>query len=140
MGKIRTGQGIKGRRPLTALIHSKKHWVLVGEDSDPIRRMAQVGSLTIDVKPVKHPNSASAFLSELEIQVPLEGLVDPAAMRKERDFLVEYIGSLEAKIANEAFRVKAPACVVEEIRAKLASEKEKLSKIEEHWLGGTAGD
>ena len=138
--KIRSDQGIEASRPMTAFIHSKRHRVLLEEHSDHIRRMAQVGSLTIDVKPVKHPNSASAFLSELEIQVPLEGLVDPAAMRKERDFLVEYIGSLEAKIANEAFRVKAPACVVEEIRAKLASEKEKLSKIEEHWLGGTAGD
>jgi valyl-tRNA synthetase len=67
---------------------------------------------------------AVAVLPEVEIILPLEGLIDHEAERsKQRKALADFerqIGSLEAKLRNEAYVARAPAEVVAQTRAKLA--------------------
>ncbi|TSC78701.1 MAG: valyl-tRNA synthetase [Candidatus Peregrinibacteria bacterium Gr01-1014_25] len=133
--RIRAEQGIEAGKKIDAVIHSKKHATLLEQHRDHIVRMAKVGDLTIDEKPAAHANAASAFLPEVEIHVPLDGLVDPAAMKKELQELQAYVASLEAKLGNAGFTAKAPASVVGEMRTKLAEAREKLGKIGERLSG-----
>lgn len=129
--KIRADQGMEVSKKITVFIYSKKHAGLLEDHREHIARMAKVGTLSIDAKPKKHTNAASAFLSGIEVHVSLEGVVDPAAMQKGRESLTWYIQSLETKLANRAFITKAPAHVVDEMRAKLTEERKKLVKLEE---------
>ena len=127
--KIRADQGIEAGKPVTAFIHSKKHQELLEEHRDHIIRMAKVGAITIDEKPATHQNVASVFLPGVEVHVSLQGLVDPAAMKKEQAELQKYVASVEAKLDNKTFVNKAPAKIVDEMKQKLTEAKDKLEKI-----------
>ena len=69
------------------------------------------------VSEVERPaDCAVAVLPEVEIILPLEGLIDHEAERaKQRKALADFerqIGSLEAKLRNESYVARAPAEVV----------------------------
>jgi valyl-tRNA synthetase len=89
-----------------------------------LRRMA--GILEIrwlrDEEPT--PPSAIQMVRELEVHVPLEGLIDLDAERvrldKEIERKTKEVERLNAKLTNESFVAKAPADVVTKERAKLA--------------------
>jgi valyl-tRNA synthetase len=105
-----------------------------------IKRLAKVGSLTFETKPIKPANSASEFLQGgIEIHVSLEGLFDPAKLKagleKEQASLANFVASLEAKLSNEKFVSNAPPAVIGEQREKLKEAKEKLEKVEERLKG-----
>ncbi len=104
-----------------------------------IKRLAKVGALAFESKPMKPANSASEFLQGIEIHVSLEGLFDPAKLKagleKERASLSGFVASLEAKLGNEKFVANAPAAVIDEQKAKLKEAKEKLEKVEERLKG-----
>jgi valyl-tRNA synthetase len=104
-----------------------------------IKRLAKVGTLTFETKPMKPANSASEFLQGIELHVSLEGLFDPAKLKagleKERASLSGFVASLEAKLGNEKFVSNAPAAVIDEQREKLKEAKEKLEKVEERLKG-----
>ena len=77
------------------------------------------------VSEVERPaDCAVAVLPEVEVILPLEGLIDHEAERaKQRKALADFerqIGSLQAKLGNESYVSRAPADVVAQTRAKLA--------------------
>jgi valyl-tRNA synthetase len=129
--KIRAEQGVEAGKPVNVIIHTDKYLDLIQSQREHIVRMAKVGDWTLDAVPKKHENAASIFLPDIEIHVPLEGLIDPKAMKKEQAELKKYVGSLEAKLSNKAFTAKAPAHIVDDMKQKLAEAKEKLAKIGE---------
>ncbi len=79
--------------------------------------------------------SASFSLSDADVFVPLEGLIDRDAERarntKEADRLRKGIESNEKKLANEAFVSKAPADVLQQTRDTLESYKKQLASVED---------
>ena len=89
-----------------------------------LRSLLPAASMTI-VSQVERPaDCAVAVLPEVEVILPLEGLIDHEAERaKQRKALADFerqIGSLEAKLGNESYVSRAPAEVVAQTRAKLA--------------------
>lgn len=80
-------------------------------------------------------NAASAVVSDVQVFLPLEGLIDIKAecerLKKEQTSLLDQISKLDAKLSNEGFVSKAPAQVVERERERLNELRASLSKIEE---------
>ncbi len=101
-----------------------------------LRRLtkAKEVSLLKDLQKPKH--SASAVVDNVEIFIPLEGLINLEAEReriqKEIDRVRGLYNSTEKKLANESFISKAPKEVVEHERNKLESFKLTLQKLEKN--------
>jgi valyl-tRNA synthetase len=72
------------------------------------------------------PMSATQLVGDMEVMVPMAGLIDKDAelkrLDKELERLQKEAGRLEGKLGNEKFTAKAPAEVVEK-------EKQKLSEV-----------
>jgi valyl-tRNA synthetase len=89
-----------------------------------LKGLLSAESVTIVPEAERPADSAVSVLPEVEVILPLEGLIDHAAERaKQRKALADFqrqIGSLEAKLQNEAYVARAPAEVVAQTRAKLA--------------------
>ena len=128
--KLRADHNVTAGKEISVTLVSKKHQKLLEDQSDHIRRMAKVGHLSIAATAVKLANVASVFLKDVEVHVSLEGLIDPAVMKKEHAELVKYVASLESKLGNKAFTEKAPAKIVDDMKAKLLAAKEKLEKMQ----------
>ncbi len=80
------------------------------------------------------PESAVALVGELKINIPLKGLIDPAAeiarLEKERDKHDVFIKRARGKLSNPGFVDKAPAQVVEKEREKLAAAEQLREGID----------
>jgi len=82
-----------------------------------------------------HPESATALVGELEILVPMAGLInkeeESARLAKEITRLLKETERAENKLKNPSFIDKAPAEVVEKEREKLTEIKMALKKLQE---------
>ncbi|MBK1727416.1 valine--tRNA ligase [Halorhodospira neutriphila] len=97
--------------------------------------LARLESVQILDDEADAPESALALAGDMEVRVPMAGLVDKEAelarLGKERARLEGEIERAEQKLANEGFRAKAPAAVVDKERAKLAEVREALERVAE---------
>ena len=88
---------------------------------ESLARLEGLTWLDADVPP---PPGAAAFAGALKILLPFEGTVDLAAERarleREIEKRVRDLGTVEAKLANQAFVSRAPAPVVEKQRERAA--------------------
>ena len=89
-----------------------------------LRGLLPAESVTVVTATDRPSECAVAVLPEMEIILPLEGLIDKEAerakMRKNLSEFEKQIGGLRAKLGNESFVARAPAEVVSQSRAKLA--------------------
>ena len=76
---------------------------------------------------------------ELEVVLPIEGLVDIASLRsrleKDLNKAQKEIESLSGRLANKNFVDKAPKEVVEECRAKLMESEAQVRLVKERLMG-----
>src|SRR5690554_4076714 len=81
------------------------------------------------------PMSATALVGNLELLVPMAGLIDKEAelarLNKEISKLEQDITRTEAKLANPGFVDKAPAEVVDKERVRLGETKTSADKLRE---------
>jgi len=79
------------------------------------------------------PAAATSVVGELELLVPLAGLIDIdaelARLDRETGKLSEDIARLEKKLSNAGFTEKAPAAVVDKEREKLEQHRQTLAKL-----------
>ncbi|MCP3169322.1 valine--tRNA ligase [Myxococcus qinghaiensis] len=84
----------------------------------------------------KPPQAAAFMATNLEIYVPLAGLVDLDAerdrLRKEMARSEQEAASILRKLENPNFVAKAPPDVVEKDRARVLELKERKAKLEDH--------
>ena len=112
--------------------------VLLGNSSDSdrtraenhmtlIKSVARIESITALHNGETAPESATALIGELQILIPLSGLIDKdaevARLQKEIAKLDGEIKRLGGKLSNEQFVAKAPEAVV-------AKERERLAEVE----------
>ncbi len=99
-----------------------------------IMRLAGLDKLDFGVALKRPPQSAIAVVGNLEVFVPLAGLVDIAKeverLDKELEVIARESNKIEKKLANEGFMAKAPAEIVEKQRDKRRNLAERQSKIE----------
>jgi len=79
------------------------------------------------------PMSATQLVGDMEVLVPMAGLIDKDAelkrLDKELERLLKEIGRLEGKLNNEKFTAKAPVEVVEKEKEKLAEVQGNLNRL-----------
>ena len=99
-----------------------------------LKALTNSETLTIAAQADRPADCAVAVLGDAEILLPLEGLIDKAAeearLRKSLADLEKQKGATEAKLNNEGFTSRAPAEVVEKLRAKLAELVGQLAVVE----------
>ena len=104
-----------------------------------LAKLARVVSVEMIPQNSKPKLSASAVVSDAEIFVPLEGLIDVQAERvrleKEIERLLALVQGIKNKLANASFVDRAPKNIVDKEKEKLlnfTSSVDKLKKSLEH--------
>ncbi|PAV24531.1 valine--tRNA ligase [Tamilnaduibacter salinus] len=81
------------------------------------------------------PLSATQVVGDLEVLVPMAGLIDKEAelgrLDKELERIGKEISRLEGKLGNENFTAKAPAEVVDKERSKLTDAESTRQRLQE---------
>ena len=105
------------------------------ENEALLKKLARLESITVLAAGEEAPLSATALVGEMEVLVPMAGLIDKGAelARLDKEILrlqgeVQRVGG---KLSNPAFVDKAPAAVIDKERAKLAEAEQALAKMVE---------
>jgi len=112
------------------------HRRLVESNSDDMIRLAGLATIGFDGKRPKR--AATAVVDEVELFLPLAGLIDidleRSRLDKEIDRLQKLVSGAEAKLANEKFVSNAPDKVIQHEREKLESCRDQLVLVEKNRL------
>ncbi|CAN7473758.1 valine--tRNA ligase [Pseudomonas sp. LjRoot71] len=105
-------------------------------DFEPLlNKLAKLESVRVLAAGEEAPMSATALVGEMQVLVPMAGLIDKdaelARLDKEIQRLTGEVQRVGGKLANEGFVAKAPAEVLDKERAKLAEAEQALSKMVE---------
>ncbi len=106
------------------------------DDNEPfLKKLANIESITWLNEGDEAPMSATALAGEMEVLVPMAGLIDTEAekarINKEIDKQGKEVKRLSGKLGNEKFVSNAPTDVVEKEKAKLAEAESALQKLQE---------
>ena len=108
---------------------------LVERETAHIQALAKVDAITVDAGYVPDKTDASAVMTNLEIFIPLKGLIDTdkekARLQKEIDKISAELEKVNKKLANENFTGRAPAAVIEKEKGKRDEYSGMLLKLEE---------
>jgi len=97
-----------------------------------IKALVRVNSINISEKEQEHRLSANAIVGNLKLVVPLpDELKEKEKLRlhKERDKLIGQQNGMRQQLANEDFVAKAPAQLVEKLKANLAQSEKELAEV-----------
>jgi len=105
------------------------------ENQHLLRKLAKIEAFTVLAASDEAPLSATALVGELEVLVPMAGLIDKdaelARLNKEIGRLQGEVDRVGGKLSNAAFVDKAPPAVIDKERAKLAEAEQALAKLAE---------
>ncbi|WP_165669174.1 valine--tRNA ligase [Metapseudomonas otitidis] len=105
-------------------------------DFEPLlNKLAKLESVRVLANDEEAPMSATALVGDMQVLVPMAGLIDKdaelARLDKEIQRLDGEVKRVGGKLANEGFVAKAPAEVLEKERAKLAEAQQALTNLTE---------
>ncbi len=120
-----------------AFAHTSEAEALLETHLPEISNLARVTSITtMEAGEEKPSGAASLIFEDLEMFIPLKGLVDIkeelAKLQKDEAKVMKDLKKSEAKLSNKNFTEKAPAEIVEKERRKLEKSKARLEKIVGH--------
>ncbi|MEH6610997.1 MAG: valine--tRNA ligase [Halioglobus sp.] len=134
---IRGEMNIPPGKELTVLLKN-------GDDTDKsrlelmapfLRKLAKLGDITWLSAGEDAPVAATALVGNLEILVPMAGLIDQdaelARLAKEIEKLEQDLKRIQGKLSNASFVDRAPAEVVSKERDKLQAQEQALTKLRE---------
>ncbi|OAG27457.1 valine--tRNA ligase [Thermodesulfatator autotrophicus] len=135
---IRADYNIHPTADIKAIFRAEKEESLrlFEEFSPVIKQLARLSELVLQKGGERPHGAAQAVLSEAEIFVPLEGLVDIEAelkkLAKEEAKVLKELSRVKSRLENEGFLKKAPKEVIEKERVRRKELEEKLEKIHEN--------
>lgn len=133
--KLRIDRNVDPGKEIDITIVSRKFCDLLESQEDHIRRMCKIKSLSMETDQKKRTHVTSTFLTDIEVHLSLEGLMDVEAERKklqkEKEDLECFVQGIEATLQNADFTSRAPEKVIAAEREKLHAHGEKLRKVKE---------
>lgn len=135
--KIRGEMNITPSKPLPVLLKNSS-----SEDNNRLsnnqfllERLARLESITSLNDSDEAPQSAIALVGELQVLIPMAGLIDKDAelerLNKEVEKLQKELTRISGKLSNTSFVDKAPAVVVKKEKTKQADIASKLANLTE---------
>ena len=135
--QIRSGYDIKPGKPLTVLLNngSQKDRSRLEQNESMLIKLARLESITWLESGTETPESATALVDDMQILIPMAGLIDIDAERERLNREIAsnqgFVIKLEAKLANDNFVSRAPEQVVAHERQKLLETQNKLKSLTE---------
>lgn len=132
---IRGEMDIAPSKPLSVLLRnaSEEDERRLGISRTFIDRLARLEGVTLLAKGEEAPASAAALVGEMEILIPMAGLIDKdaelARIAKAMEKIEKDAARTKGKLSNEKFVSNAPEAVIEKERAKLADAESQLAKL-----------
>ena len=134
--RIRSEMDIKPGQALDVLLQnwSERDQAQYSNSQAFIQSLAKIGMVTWLAPDVSAPESATALVGEMQILIPLAGLIDKdaeiARLNKEIQKLSKNLEGLEGRLNNPAFADKAPAAVLEQTRKQAEEQKTALNQLQ----------
>ncbi|ABO22794.1 valine--tRNA ligase [Shewanella loihica] len=132
---IRAELNIAPSKPLNAMLRSvsAQDKARVEANQTFFATLAKLESMTILADGDTAPMSTTQLVGEMELLIPMAGLIDVAAemarIDKQFEKLVGEAKRIEGKLNNQGFVAKAPEAVIEKERAKLAEFQRDMDKL-----------
>ncbi|WP_218354673.1 valine--tRNA ligase [Alteromonas lipotrueiana] len=136
---IRGEMDISPNKPLDALLRN------VNDDDARrlniarpfIDRLARLDSITVLEAKETAPASATALVQDMEILIPMAGLIDKEAelarIKRAMEKAEKDLSRTEGKLSNKKFVSNAPDAVIEKERGKLDEAQKQLAKLREQF-------
>ncbi len=134
---IRAEMGLSQTQPLDVILRNTSSEDLrrLEENTSFLTSLAKLGSLKALKDGEEAPMSATQLVGEMEVLVPMAGIIDKdkelARLNREVEKLQKEVARFEGKLSNEKFVGKAPAAVIEKEKAKLEDARTALGKMVE---------
>ncbi|MEL0169235.1 MAG: valine--tRNA ligase [Pseudomonadaceae bacterium] len=107
----------------------------LSENEAFLKKLAKLSSVQVLAENEEAPLAATALVGELEVLVPMAGLIDKTAelarLDKEIGRLDGEVKRIGGKLSNAGFVDKAPPAVIDKERAKLADAEQALAQLSE---------
>jgi len=135
--RIRGEMNIAPGKPLPVLLQNgtEADKTYVSNNLVYLQKLARLEAVTWLAADETAPESAIAMVGEMQILIPMAGLIDKTAelarLDKEIQRIKNDLPRVEGKLNNPAFVDKAPAEVIEKEKAKLAEMRSMLSNLEQ---------
>ncbi len=130
---IRSEAKVEPVKKINAIIHAGKHLDIIENQRENIMRLARLESLEIIKTGPKPKDAKSAFIGEIEIYLPLHGLIDPnkekSRLQQEIQAKTNFVTGLENKLKNKEFINRAPKEILARDNERLKLEKEQIQKL-----------
>ena len=108
---------------------------LIESFAKAIADMTRLESLTVAAKGDKPDDAATYIYQDIEMYVPLKGLIDiekeQEKLERERKKIEKSLQQINGKLNNKKFLANAPAEIVEKEKGKQAELEAKMAKVEE---------
>jgi valyl-tRNA synthetase len=136
---IRGEMDIAPSKPLSVLLRnvSEEDERRLSLSRQFIDRLARLEDVKVLSQGQEAPASATALVGEMEILIPMAGLIDKEAelarITKAMEKVDKDVSRTQGKLANEKFVSNAPEAVIEKERNKLADGQLQLAKLKEQF-------
>lgn len=137
---MRSVWNIDPKTPVNAIlnIHKAEDEAVLSASSDIIKKLSRVAELKIG-RIAKPKSSAVSVVRDIEVYVPLEGLIDfekeKERIKKEEAKIEKEIAAITGRLADEKFTSKAPEEVVNKQRAYKDELALQLAKLKDNLKG-----
>ena len=134
---IRAELNIAPSKPLNALLRgvSEQDKARLEENQTFFKTLAKLESMTILSDDETAPMSTTQLIGDMELLIPMAGLIDVAKEVARIDKLLEKAAAefarIEGKLSNSGFVAKAPAAVIDKERAKQVGYQRDIDKLTE---------
>jgi valyl-tRNA synthetase len=134
---IRGEMDISPNKPLSVLLRnaSASDWQRLQSTRAFLGSLAKLENIELLQADEKGPPSATALVGEMEILIPMAGLIDKdaelARIARTLEKIEKDFARTQGKLSNESFVSKAPAEVIDKEKAKLAEFVMQMDKLKE---------
>jgi valyl-tRNA synthetase len=134
---LRATWHIEHNKEIDIFIKAKKKTVSILEANvNYINKLARVENLKASTKMKKPPHSAVSVIQDIEIYLPLEGIIDIKKEKKRLEIKFEnlksQLGRVEQKLKNKGFISQAPKDVVGKAREQKKAIKTEVGSLKKN--------